>query len=146
MATQNTKYSLSDRERRHLASGITPSKHATHQHRTRAPQGAVSIHDALGEATVDEAIAAHPFYAGRPEDNTDAIACYRGRTAGGTVYGMVYPVALDDPGRGAVATTAYRVRSVPDHAQELADLPAAVGRALKSYLRVLGDDGGIVDE
>jgi hypothetical protein len=85
------------------------------------------------------------MYAGRPEDNTVALGVYRGRTTGDETYGMVYPITDSDRG-GFIATTAYRVRSVPKHAQELAGLDKGVGTALKTYLRTLGDQGGIVDE
>lgn len=151
-ARSSPTYDLSERERAWLADGsdlserdaasyaldVDVSQHAVEQHRARQPDAATAtIGAALAAAIRDEGIVAHPFYTGH-ETGTDSIRVYAGRV-GDDIYRMVYPV-LD-----GVVTTAYRVRSVPAHAERFGH-GSDVGQRVVSYLVETANQGGIVDE
>lgn len=147
------RYDLADHERAWLADGsdlservaaeyaldVDVSQHAVEQHRARQPDAATaSIGAALAAATRDADITYHPFFA-QHNIATDGVYAYAGRLSRSQVYRMVFPVA------DGVVTTAYRVRSVPRHAERFGH-GADVGWRLKSYLVTLADQGGILDE
>jgi hypothetical protein len=143
MATTDHKYSVGPRMRWTLDSGLTLSAHALDQWDDRMPDAARSAEHAVEHAVSDESIVEHPHFAlhGKP---TDAVLVYRGRTAPvgddtAEDYAAIMPV-LDD-----VVQTVYRARSVPDAVAERG-LGRDVGIALKTYLWLLGEQGGVVDE
>lgn len=133
-----TKYSLSRRERWQLDNDLRVSDHAHEQWDARMPADARSIEHALEHATRDVHVIGHTHFRSHPRE-TDAVRVYRGVTATGSDYGAVMPELEDD------IMTAYRIRSVPAFAQEVG-MSERVGLALAQYLRVLGEQGGVVDE
>jgi|APHM01.1.fsa_nt_gi hypothetical protein len=146
--TSTTKYSIDPETRVRLGSRIAASKHAEVRHRERAPHGARSVHHALRNAVVDSHIVNHEFWAREQgefeREPPDALAVYRGRTEGGEVYSMVYPVDHGPDGPPKAVTSA-RARGIPRKCEEWG-IKNEVATALRSYVITLGQQGGIIDE
>jgi hypothetical protein len=139
------KYEIASETRRRLRDRIDASRHARERHRERAPHDAAGIRHALKHVVVDEQIVDHEFWSREEVDREppDAVAVYRGRTSGGTVYTMAYPIA--DGGGAATAITATRARAIPKKATEIG-LADEVATALRAYVVTLSQQGGVVDE
>lgn len=135
---QSTKYSLSARERWTLDQDLYVTEHVVDRWDERTPESSRSVEWAVEHAVRDESVVEHPYFAAHSRP-TDAAHVYRGRTSDGLDYGVVFPELRDS------LTTAYRIGSVAEYARKRG-LSEAAATAIATYLRVLGEHGGVVDE